>query len=314
MDYSFAFEGSVLQRAAELRASNAPALDPRARSLVLWRGKLLVGSDNQPFVALLDTPAFEIAREPVIFLGIGANGPRFGIDLSSWTPPEDAATIGEFVDASEQRHPDFPDARFVEVRGIMSLLGIEDAECIATARALTSWHASHRFCAACGQPSIVAQSGWQRNCPACNAQHFPRTDPVVIMAITRGDKLLLGRGPTWPERMYSCLAGFVEPGEPIEAAVRRETLEEAGITVGKVTYVASQPWPFPMSLMFGCLGEALSDDITLDVNELADARWFDRTEVMHILAGIHPDVAQPRKGAIAGYLIERWASDQLGAA
>jgi NAD+ diphosphatase len=134
------------------------------------------------------------------------------------------------------------------------------------------------------------------------------------MAITHGDNLLLGRGPTWPEGMYSCLAGFVEPGEPIEAAVRRESLEEAGIKVGRVSYVASQPWPFPMSLMFGCVGEALSKDIVLDTKELADARWFSRTDIMEILAGLNPEISAPRKGAIAGFLIERWASGRMEAA
>jgi NAD+ diphosphatase len=134
---------------------------------------------------------------------------------------------------------------------------------------------------------------------------------VVIMAITRGDNLLLGRGPSWPERMYSLLAGFVEPGETIEAAVRRETLEESAITVGPVRYVASQPWPFPMSLMFGCYGEATSDAITIDPVELADARWVSRAEMLQMLQGTHPQIGPPRPGAIAGALIEAWAHGKL---
>lgn len=312
LDFTFAFGGSVLRRAAELRGAINALERADARCLVLWRGKMLAGSDHKPTWVDPRHSALEDAGEPPVFLGLGAAGPRFAIDLSHWKPHEDAAMIGQFVDTTEQVHPDFTDARFVEVRSLMATLSAEDGECIATGRALTGWHATHRFCAKCGQPTEVAQSGWQRNCPACTTQHFPRTDPVVIMAITHGDKLLLGRGPTWPAGMYSCLAGFVEPGEPIEAAVRRETLEEAGIAVGRVGYVASQPWPFPMSLMFGCVGEALSENTTLDPIELADARWFSRTDVMHILAGLHSDVAAPRKGAIAGFLIEQWAAGRMG--
>ena len=131
------------------------------------------------------------------------------------------------------------------------------------------------------------------------------------MAITSGDKLLLGRGPSWPERMYSLLAGFVEPGETIEAAVRRETKEESDITVGPVRYVTSQPWPFPMSLMFGCHGEAVSEQIAIDPVELADARWVTRAEVHAVLAGTHPEIGRPRPGAIAGALIEAWALGKL---
>jgi NAD+ diphosphatase len=186
-----------------------------------------------------------------------------------------------------------------------------EGECVATGRALIGWHATHRFCANCGTASGIESAGWVRKCPQCGTQHFPRTDPVVIMAITRGDRLLLGRGANWPERMYSLLAGFVEPGESIEAAVRRETIEESGISVGPVRYVASQPWPFPMSLMFGCAGEATSEAITLDQMELADARWVSRDEVLSILAGEHPMISAPRAGAIAGALIEAWAHDRL---
>jgi NAD+ diphosphatase len=141
---------------------------------------------------------------------------------------------------------------------------------------------------------------------------FPRTDPVVIMAITHGDRLLLGRGPSWPERMYSLLAGFVEPGETIEAAVRRETKEESDITVGPVRYVTCQPWPFPMSLMFGCHGEATNEAITIDPVELAHARWVTRDDVLAVLAGTHPEIGRPRPGAIAGALIEAWAHGKLG--
>ena len=190
----------------------------------------------------------------------------------------------------------------------MSRLSPIDAELAATARALTGWHVSHRFCAACGQPSQPRQSGWQRVCPACGTAHFPRTDPVVIMLITHGDRALIGRSPGWPEGMYSCLAGFIEPGETIEAAVRREVLEETGIRVGPVRYAISQPWPFPASLMLGMTGEAENDEIVLDPAELEDARWVDREELARIMDATHPSLRAPRAGSIAGWLLAGWVN------
>jgi len=146
---------------------------------------------------------------------------------------------------------------------------------------------------------------------ACGAHHFPRTDPVVIMLITKGNRVLLGRNAVWPEGMYSLLAGFVEPGETVEAAVRREVLEEAGVPVGPVRYLASQPWPFPASLMLGCHGEALDEAITVDPSELEDALWLDRQAVLQVFSGRHPVVRPPRKGAIAEFLLRNWLADRL---
>ncbi|QQR40154.1 NAD(+) diphosphatase [Devosia rhizoryzae] len=306
---NFAFSAGALDRAAHLRPAGVP--DGSSRAMVFWRGKLLVDGNGNTVLAPLDHPAFANIRDIPVFIGLTPEGARYAADLALWVPLEDAATIGEFVDRSEQVHPAWPSAKFVEVRGIMASLTPLEGECVATARALLSWHGSHRFCANCGNPSVAADSGWVRKCAACGTHHFPRTDPVVIMAITSGNRLLLGRGASWPEGMYSLLAGFVEPGEDIETAVRREVFEESGIKVGSVTYVASQPWPFPMSLMFGCLGEAMSEEITLDLKELADARWVDREEVRTILAGTHPTIAKPRSGAIAGALIEGWADGGL---
>jgi len=154
-------------------------------------------------------------------------------------------------------------------------------------------------------------AGWQRICPDCGGHHFPRTDPVVIMLITRGNKCLLGRSPGWPEGMYSCLAGFLEPGETIEAAVRREVFEEAGVHVGQVSYLSSQPWAYPSSLMIGCHGEALSEEITLDTVEMDDARWVTREELMDAHAGLRSDILPGRKGAIAHFLLRNWLADRL---
>lgn len=311
MDYGHAFQPGGLDRAAALRAEGGPRQDDRARTYIFWRGKLLVDLDGRPVLAGLDHPALSDCRDAPLFLGLAPDGPRFAAELTLWQPHEDAATIGQFTDATAQLHPAFPGARLLEVRGLIAALDPLDGECIATGRAMLGWHGTHRFCANCGQPSAIEAAGWQRRCPACGTQHFPRTDPVVIMAITRNDHLLLGRGPSWPERMYSLLAGFVEPGETIEAAVRRETVEETAIHVGAVRYVASQPWPFPMSLMFGCIGAALDEAITADPVELADARWVSRDEVQRVLAGDHPEINAPRRGAIAGALIAAWAEGRL---
>lgn len=259
----------------------------------------------------LDHPALGDIRESPLFIGLTNDGPRYAVDLALWSPLEDATTIGEFIDRSEQPHPAWPEAKFVEVRGIMSALTPLEGECIATARALISWHGAHGFCANCGSATTVQDSGWVRKCASCGTQHFPRTDPVVIMVVTHGDNLLLGRGASWPEKMYSVLAGFVEPGEDIETAVRREVFEESAIRVGDVTYIASQPWPFPMSLMIGCHGDATTADITADPKELADARWVSREEAKTILAGAHSEIATPRPGAIAGALIQSWVDGSL---
>jgi len=311
LQLSHAFQPGGLDRAAHLRAADTVRTDPQALSFVFWRGKLLVGADEQPLLIPLDHPALGDCREPPLFIGLTEAGPRFAADLVLFTPHEDAATIGQFTDQTAQFHPAFPTGKLVEIRGLMQSLTLLDGECIATGRAMLGWHATHRFCANCGAPSVVENAGWQRKCPQCGTQHFPRTDPVVIMAIVRDDKLLLGRGPSWPERMYSLLAGFVEPGETIENAVRREVFEETRVVVGPVTYVASQPWPFPMSLMLGCIGTATSEAITLDPVELAHALWVSRDEVKAILAGTHPSINAPRSGAIAGAIIAAWAEGQI---
>lgn len=180
---------------------------------------------------------------------------------------------------------------------------------VAQGSALLSWHATHKFCGRCGGHNEIMAAGAKRICTSCSAEHFPRTDPVVIMLTVRGDFCLLARGAHFPEKMVSCLAGFVEPGETIEEAVRRETLEEAGLLTGKVTYHASQPWPFPHSLMIGCYAEALGDEIAFDHAELESGRWFSRSEVLEMMEGIHPEGwIVPPSQAIATLLISDWAN------
>jgi NAD+ diphosphatase len=315
---SVTFGGSGLDRAAELRPDPArlAALlaDPRARVLPLWRGKPLLAEGAALGWVAAGHAVLSDAVEAPLFLGSDEAGPRFARDVSAFVPPEaDLPPPGVFFDPSEQRHPALPASwRFAELRGVMADLTAREAELAATAKAVLGWQRSHRFCSACGAASRPVKGGWQRHCDACGADHFPRTDPVVIMLVVRGNRLLLGRSPGWPEGMYSALAGFVEPGETLEAAVRREVAEETGVRVGRVRYLASQPWPYPSSLMLGCLAEAEGEAITLDPEELDDARWFSREEVAEIVAGRHPQVRPPRRGAIAGFLVRGWLADRLG--
>jgi NAD+ diphosphatase len=198
------------------------------------------------------------------------------------------------------------DLRSIAVRG---LVPAEELGLLAMAKSMLDWHRRHRFCANCGAPTEASQAGFRRDCSACGTQHFPRTDPVVIMLVTHGDRCLMGRQPRFPEKMYSCLAGFLEPGETIEDAVRRETFEEAGIRVGKVRYLASQPWPFPSNIMIGCIGEALTEEIDFDGEELEDARWFSKDDVRRMLEGAHEDFAAPSPIAIANHLLREWMKE-----
>lgn len=304
------FGGSGLDRAAHRRSD-----PPAGGVLPIWRGKPLLDISAEvrsPIFLEPDHPVFVDAHEPAVFLGLDENQPRFARDISDWQPPEVPETVGAFTDPSEQKHPALPATQtFAELRASMTQLGPRSAELVATGKALLEWHNSHRFCAKCGAASHISEGGWQRTCAACEAKHFPRTDPVVIMLITNGNSVLMGRSPFWPEGMYSLLAGFVEPGESIEAAVRREVLEESGIKVGEVRYLASQPWPFPNSLMFGCQGFATSTDITIDPVEIEDAFWVTREEMMEAITGQNPNMKPARKGSIARFLIEKWLADAL---
>ncbi|ABV92397.1 NUDIX hydrolase [Dinoroseobacter shibae DFL 12 = DSM 16493] len=311
---SITFGSSGLERAAHLRmdpeAMARLVADPAARAIAFWRAKPAVSPEG--LVKLpLDHPVLEAATEAPIFLGLDKAGPRFAYDLSGWQPVEEVGELDSFLDRSEQQHPDLPEGHlFKELRGVMTLLTRREAELAAAARQLLEWHRTHGFCSMCGVKSDQADAGWQRLCPSCGRRHFPRTDPVVIMLITRGNKVLVGRSPGWPERMYSLLAGFVEPGETLEGAVRREVYEEAGVRVGPVRYIASQPWPYPASLMMGCAGEAVSDAITVDPVEIEDARWMGREEMIDVFAGTHPEMREPRKGAIAHSLLSAWLRDE----
>ena len=315
---SVTFGGSDLNRAAHLRADPSEILnclsDPSAVGLVIWRGKPLVcGAGDRSIAWLpLDHPIFDLADEAPVFLGLKNNCPQWAYDISDWEPDEPTEPKDAFHDTSEQTHPTLNDDQaFCELRGVMANLSPDDAELAATARAILGWHQSHGFCAKCGRKTDVAMAGWQRDCSVCGTHHFPRTDPVVIMLITHGNSVLLGRSPGWPEGMFSLLAGFVEPGETIESAVRREVYEESAIRVGQVEYLASQPWPFPSSLMVGCRGEALNRDISIDPHEIEEALWISREDLMDVFAGVNDRIKPARKGAIAHFLLHNWLADQL---
>jgi len=309
------FGGSGLDRAAQLRNDPAAMAAHLAQGKVLpiWRGKPLFDADAALAWVHADH-AVLAGGGPALFLGLDDTCARFAVDISGWAPapvPGDDM-VGGFLDQSLQTHPALPaPISFQDLRGVMAQMTPRDAEMAATAKAMLQWHATHRFCAACGAASQVSHAGWQRTCPACGAHHFPRTDPVVIMLVVRGNSVLVGRSAPWPAGMYSLLAGFVEPGETLEAAVRREVAEETGVLVGAVRYLSSQPWPFPASLMFGCVACATSDTITIDPTELEDALWISREDLVSVFAGQHPTIKASRKGAIAHFLMTNWLADRL---
>jgi NAD+ diphosphatase len=314
------FGGSGLDRAAYLRGDTAVLAAHLATGvemvLPIWNGKPLVeeaGGLQQLCWVPAGHPILASASANMILLGISDGLPRFAADISDWVPVDlDEAQIGSFLDPTAQIHPAAKLGHvFREIRAIMTALSPRDAELAVTAKALLGWHQTHGFCSRCGSTSEVSQAGWQRTCPQCGAHHFPRTDPVVIMLITYGNDVLLGRSPGWPEGMYSLLAGFVEPGETIEAAVRREVLEETDIRVSDVSYLASQPWPYPSSLMMGCRGQATSREIKVDPVEIEDAIWVSREALAEAFAGRNPKILPARKGAIAHFLLENWLADRL---
>ena len=198
----------------------------------------------------------------------------------------------------------------VSLRMLGPTVAIEDASLAVHAVGLSRWHQTHRFCPRCGSATDIAQAGHTRVCPSCGAHHFPRTDPAVIMLITDGDdRALLGRQPSWPDRRFSTLAGFVEPGESLPDAVRREVMEEVGVEVGEVEFSGSQPWPFPSSLMLGFHGTALTTDIQVDHAEIAEARWFTRQEITDLTAS--EDLLLPPIVSISRWLVENWHGGEI---
>ena len=233
---------------------------------------------------------------PRLFLGEDSAGaPVFAISL-----PEHFDLDGSLIAGTGE---------FRDFRAAAGSIPAMDANCASTARSIFLWHLSHRFCSKCGSESAMVDAGWKRQCPACGAEHFPRTDPVAIMLAEKDGMALVGRQKMWPAGFYSCLAGFCEPGETIEQAAAREILEEAGVVTDPASaeYIACQPWPFASSLMIGLILKADSFDVTIDEKEIEAARWVSREEMVAILAGTHPEISGPPPMAIAHHIMKAWS-------
>lgn len=282
------FTGGLLDRADHMRHDEAAF----AAAIGNWQARLLklnawepeIGDDGRLGWGML-TEASEDAE--FVLLGLDDGRPRF----AAFDPAAGPA----------------PGFRSPALFGMLDQLREGEAATFAAARSVLDWHARHRFCANCGASTVMFRAGWGRRCDACKSEHFPRVDPVVIMIAEHDGRALLGRQPGWPAGRYSALAGFLEPGESIEEAVRREIAEEAGVRVGAVHYIASQPWPFPSQLMIACVGHAEHDALTIDTNELETAGWFTRDQVRASLAGEEAPFLAPPPYAIAHTLLTEWA-------
>ncbi len=292
-----AFTRSPLDRAGLKRKDDAYLKEALAHEhaalLVVNKGRpLFLEADGGLDILWLPTNVHAQAgdkEQPLIFLGLDEHqGPHFACEVTD-TAQFDGLGI------------------FEELRPAAPRLAAKNLPIIGTARALFEWHSRNRFCANCGAPSRVVEAGWVRKCDACAAEHYPRVDPVCIMVPTFGDKCFLGRQKAWPRGMHSALAGFIEPGEAIEEAVARETLEEAGLTVNHVEMHSTQPWPFPHSLMIGVLCEVNDDNATVDTTELESGRWFTRDEAKQLIAGKHSECWAPPSFAIAHQLLKTWS-------
>ncbi len=284
-DSAPAFCGQPLDRSDPLRSDPVRLAELRAGGRLLKLDALVPGLDGN---GRLVWEAVDGADGELVFLGLADGRAHFA------TVPAE----GNADPAYTQR----------QIWGMLGQLTPDDLALYGCARSVLDWHARHRFCARCGQPTALAKGGWQRDCGSCGAQHFPRVDPVAIMLVECDGRLLLGRQARFPPRSYSALAGFVEPGESIADAVRREVYEEAGVRVGEVRYIASQPWPFPSQLMIGCIGFGESLELAIDETEIEDARWFTREEVAEAVAK-GPDSTSflsPPSQAIARHLLQWW--------
>jgi len=299
------FANSPLDRAAHLRTDQAWLADALAdkRSLFIPVWKLMPfliknreGRREAGWVTSeLAIPLMQPGATS-IFLGLHRDGAHFAIDVSGFPDPSAEGILAGL-------------GTFADLRTVAEEIDPGDAAILAQAKSLIDWHQRHGFCANCGGPTTLADAGYKRYCEACNTEHFPRTDPVVIMLALHEDKCLLGRQEKWPQGFYSALAGFVEPGETIEEAVARELMEEAGIKIGDVLFHSTQPWPYPSSLMIGCYARATTTEITVDMNELSDAKWFSREEIRNSLQKGNNDLRMPPPLAIAHQLVKSWIEE-----
>jgi NAD+ diphosphatase len=255
----------------------------------------------------LSDPEHHLTQGQLVFLGVIDERAHFALDLSGIEAPlemlRDPVLAASGIPAEG--------LRFADLRQLAGRLARHEGALLALARAMLFWHSRHRFCGVCGSPTLSEEAGHMRRCtdPACKAMHFPRTDPAVIMLVSDGERALLGRQKAFPPGMYSTLAGFVEPGESLEDAVAREVREETAIEIGEVIYHSSQPWPFPANIMLGFHAAAMSSEITVDVGELEDARWFERD---WLRAHVDDDTFRlPRLDSIARRLVEDWLAGRI---
>jgi len=300
--YTHIFAGNPLDRASERRADldwiDACLAANTTLALPMWNGSPFVEDDGRGGVRLAYIApglAGELCAdgERLLFLGLWKETAVFAIDLEGPTDPA-GLSLAEL-------------GRFEDLRAVALRLPEAEAGIAATAKGVFEWRRRHRHCSACGQPSMVSDAGWKRTCPACGAQHFPRTDPVAIMLPAQGERCLLGRQAAWPKGMWSALAGFIEPGETIEEGCARELKEEAGLEAISVRYHSTQPWPYPSSLMIGLIAEVAPGDAAPHDRELEAVRWFTRAEARALLAGTLEDNFAPPRLAIAHHLIKAWA-------
>jgi len=277
--------------------------DPQSKFLPLRELNLLVntGSESNLYWLTNDQLSDLGSESEPIFLGILDEAYYFAVDVS----------IDHFSDSAIRNIN--PSLRFVDVRSCGEFLSPEEAGIAAQARIQTYWHQRYRFCSACGSKTEMERAGQVRKCTGCGTDHFPRTDPVIIVVVHDGDKCLLGqsRGRLQRTNTYSALAGFVDQGESIEEAVAREVMEEAGIQVKNVKYHSSQPWPLPYSLMIGCHAEAVTTKINMDKDEMTDVKWFDRKDVLSALENDSDELKVPMQIAIAHHLVKSWALNEI---
>jgi NAD+ diphosphatase len=298
------FAGNPLDRASERRADSdwlaQKLAAPDSLALAVCNGQPLVedakgGGRQIAWLAADRARTLSGGPEHLLFLGLWKGVAIFAVDLEGGADPADGPLEGL--------------GRFEDLRTIALTLTAGDAAMAATAKSMFEWRRKHRHCAACGEIAQIADGGWKRICPACRAQHFPRTDPVVIMLAVRGEACLLGRQAAWPAGMYSALAGFVEPGESIEEACARELFEESGLRATRVRYHSTQPWPYPSSLMIGLIAEVEEGEAVADQVEIDEVRWFTRAEAGALARGELADAKAPGPLAIAHQLIKAWAEE-----
>ncbi|MFI4950316.1 MAG: NAD(+) diphosphatase [Caulobacterales bacterium] len=299
------FAGNPLDRASD-RRGNADWLAAQLASdeslgLAMWNGQPFVEPSKDGGVQIAYLPAKlvgELAGGPerLLFMGLWKETAVFAVDLEGPANPADGGPLQGL-------------GKFEDLRSIALRVPATDAAILATAKQMFEWRRRHQHCAVCGQPSEAREGGWKRQCPSCEAEHFPRTDPVVIMLPYHGERCMLGRQERWPPGMFSALAGFLEPGESIEEACARELSEEAGLRARKVRYHSTQPWPYPSSLMIGLIAEVEDDEGAPDQTELSEVRWFTRDEARELIAGKIDGTFAPQRLAIAHQLIKAWVEE-----